>query len=343
MKYLSESTSNNQREINQQLIKSTIEDEEFWQLICTYINDTECHSYSKEDLLNTNLSQLFQIPQVIENNTVMYNDSIWHSFLIDENKILAIVNFVVQNSTVFYTISESYTHEINSAESATLQMYFYNDSFCCNGIKSGRQAVIEGVNKIDLNEISSNSKSVSQEIAEIFQTRSVTNISGGEILSDYPVFYQGTAPLCWAGTIASMVKYEYPSTYSNITISDVCSAINCYSGANWDQIKNALKYYFKSPYSVDTVESYLTKAQIRTAIGNNDPALMSSLNSNGEGAYITALIGYQETYDSMRIKIMNPGTGAQEWGNYRTASPFTYTYNGDTYKWDKSIRLLYIL
>ncbi len=156
------------------------------------------------------------------------------------------------------------------------------------------------------------------------------------------MFYQGSTSLCWAGTIASMVKYEFPTEYSDIGIVDVCIAIDCFTGATWDQIKEALGFYFKSPYKVDEVESYLTKSQIKTAIGNNDPALMSSLNSKGEGAHITALIGYQESStNSMRIKIMNSGTGVLEWGNYCTSAPYTFAYNGDTYTWDKSIRLLY--
>jgi len=42
----------------------------------------------------------------------------------------------------------------------------------------------------------------------------------------------------------------------------------------------------------------------------------------------------------MSVKIMNPGTGKLEWGNYST-SAFSYSYNNETYKWDKTIRLLY--
>ena len=171
--------------------------------------------------------------------------------------------------------------------------------------------------------------------------KNVINIPYGKELNNYPVIPQYTTPLCWACTIASMVKYEFPTTYQSISKYDVCKVAKCYTGAEWDKIILALKYYFKKPYVILEEEDYLTKSEIIEVIGNDDPALMSSLNPKQTSAHITALVGYRDIYSNMAIKIMNPGTGKLEWGNYSNNAPFSYAFNGERYTWDKSIRLYY--
>lgn len=341
--------------INVEDITGKIESEDFKQLLLTYVSDGEVYSCSEADLRAANISQAFQIPDIDGAGNADYGNKIWYSPVIKDNQVLAVITFVADGD-VSCTISEGYadilTQLAHESSDGTVRLFAMNGHlYGASGstvydLNDGEQADITCP---DIAEISllngSSAESKSNEmplynIGMLINGRTVENITSGKQLKNYPVFAQGSTNLCWAGTIASMVKYEFPSQYSRIVINDVCKAVNYYDGAAWDIIIKGMNYYFKSPYVPTLIETPLTRDQVKVVIQNDDPGLMSSLNPSGSSAHITALIGYKDTPSGMSVKIMNPGTGKLEWGNYST-SAFSYAYNNETYTWDKTIRLLY--
>ena len=344
-------------EIDQADVMNTIQSEDFKQVLFTYVQDGETHDCTEEDLRSAYICPAFQVADIDAAGQVDYKNEIWYSPVMKDGKIISLITFV-GGDTISCTFSQGYTEILNflnemSADGG-IQLFSMSGHLygAANGtvydLNSGEKAEIicPEIEKIYIqtdNEVALEEDSYimpSYSIGTLLGSRMVEDISSGKQLKDYPVFAQGSTSLCWAGTIASMVKYEFPNQYSNITIGDVCKAVNHYEGANWDKIKEAMNYYFKAPYVPTYIETPLTRDDVKVVIQNNDPGLMSSLNPSKSSAHITALIGYKDTPSGMSVKIMNPGTGALEWGYYST-SAFSYAYNNETYTWDKTIRLMY--
>lgn len=158
---------------------------------------------------------------------------------------------------------------------------------------------------------------------ELSTQRSLVSFSSGKYLGSYPIVAQGSNPWCWAATISSIVRYEQSSTTP--TMYQVQSWAGLSNGATLTQAKNILKHYLSSPYVPTKYGRAMTQNEIKTIIGNNDPALMDA-HSSGSG-HMTALTGYVTSGDLMAIRMMNPGTGQIEWTGYTDYS-FTFSNNG---------------
>lgn len=310
--------------INVEDITGKIESEDFKQLLLTYVSDGEVYSCSEAELRAADISQAFQIPDIDDEGNANYGNRIWYSPIIKDNRVLAVTTFVADGD-VSCTISEGYadilTQLIRESGDGGVRLFAMNGHLYGSSgdtvydMNDGEQVNITcpDIPEIPLiNDSSAESKAGGMpkyNIGMLINNRAVENIPSGKQLQNYPAFVQGSTNLCWAGTIASMVKYEFPSQYSGIAINDVCKTVNYYDGANWDIIKKAMNYYFKSPYLPTLIESPLTRDQVKVVIQNDDPGLMSSLNPSKTSAHITALIGYKDTPAGMSVKIMNPGTG----------------------------------
>jgi len=183
--------------------------------------------------------------------------------------------------------------------------------------------------------------------AERIQVMPVTlkAVPTSKYLSNYQIVGQNINlkqyGICWAASIASMVRFEKPSIYGTITAKDVCDAIgHSYSGATWTDVMNAMNYYFTSPYLPTQLNYVLSSASIRTVINNNDPALMGNILVGGSGAHHTALCGYISGYSSFSIRLMDPAYECFKVST-QSSSGFTFPFGNDTYKWDKTVRLYY--
>lgn len=327
---------------NLELISSEMRKEEFLELLAVYVQDTEAHGYTKEEMLDSYLGNLYQIPVVTETNEIIYNNNIWHCPIINSGKVMANIDFVIKSNKVFCSISGAYADEMNEYIGKNRVMFFYNDKFICRDTLSGKLDLDNTITEQNFNLTKcDDDKKISTILGNKVEVLSVMYDVEPYILSNYPIRSQGNQPLCWAATIASMVAYEFPSEYSNISMYDVCAVVNCYEGASWDKIQAAMNHYFTSPYVPTAIGASLTREQIQTVIHNNDPALMDSITDDGTSAHATALIGYQITSGSMRVRMMNPATGQEAWTYYDPADKVVYSMNGNEYTWFATIRLLY--
>lgn len=168
----------------------------------------------------------------------------------------------------------------------------------------------------------------------------------GDYLDTYQVVAQGSLPICWAATVASMLRWELPSVYGSYSATDVCDALgHTYTGASVSLIDDYLTTLL-TPYNnnyIPTYQSYAyQESTIRTIINNEDPAYMSSYGATG-GRHGTALCGYLKySDDTFAIRIMNPGTGAFQLSDRAYSSTtFRYAYNGTYFTWDNSVRFYY--
>jgi len=116
-------------------------------------------------------------------------------------------------------------------------------------------------------------------------TAAIARASGSSYLSNYPIVDQkvnGTQRgLCWAATVASMCRFEKPSSYGTLTAKQVADymGIGYDSGGTNANAKKALSHYLSSPYS-PTTTSVLSDDAIKTVINNADPAYMRNKKSD---------------------------------------------------------------
>ena len=174
---------------------------------------------------------------------------------------------------------------------------------------------------------------------------SIKAVPTSKYLTNYSIVGQkinGTQyGICWAASIASMVRFEKPSIYGTLTAKDVCDAIgHSYSGATWTEIMSAMNYYFTSPYIPTQLNYVLSSTSIKTVINNNDPALMGNVLVGGSDAHHTALCGYVSGYSSFSIRLMDPAYECFKLST-QSSSGFTFPFGSSTYKWDKTVRLYY--
>ena len=174
----------------------------------------------------------------------------------------------------------------------------------------------------------------------------------GDYLDEYEIVGQGSDPICWAATIASMLRWELPSVYGGYTATDVCDALNHSYTAEYDNIVAGYLTSFLTAYNSNYWPRYeentYSQSGICTIINNEDPAYMSAAGaSSGSGRHATALCGYLFfSDDTFAIRIMNPGYNGGV-GTFQlsdraySSTTFRYAYNSTYYTWDRSIRIYY--
>ncbi len=175
-------------------------------------------------------------------------------------------------------------------------------------------------------------------------------VTGTSSLSNYPIVDQkvdGTQyGLCWAATVASMVQFEKPSVYGDLTAQNVADymRIDYDEGGTNSESKEALEHYLGGRYVPTIKNDVLTQEQIKMAIDNIDPAYMQCRRPNGFLRYkyhAVAMIGYDFTSNYTRIEIMDPAYECFKYCTMGSDGDWTFAFGSYTYTWIKTIRLLY--
>lgn len=214
---------------------------------------------------------------------------------------------------------------------------------------------------VDLAAITSSSLTANAEYTTLGETSFVTcvetradvnssAVTGTKSLTNYPIVDQiidgEQYGLCWAATVASIVRFEKPTLYGSLTAKDVADymEIGYDEGGTNAESKEALEHYLGSPYAPTLKSDVLTQAQIKTAIDNIDPAYMQCRRPNGFLRYkyhAVAMIGYDFTSNYTRIEIMDPAYACYKYCTMDSNDNWTFAFGAYTYTWIKTIRLLY--
>ena len=159
-----------------------------------------------------------------------------------------------------------------------------------------------------------------------------------------------------AASIASILRYELPSTHGSITAmqvrdrimsvypSDITYDINgIYNeGRNPIQARKYLEYYLPSSYSPTYYSTALSMYKVRTIIDGDDPMYLScgAYNASGKriGGHAVAWYGYKDVPGYQSIYIMNSGT-AQLSSASNNSGKFQFSYNNKTYTWERTVTI----
>ena len=328
--------------------------------ICLYLSDSEASGLCRSDIYELYYGPVFNIPRINDDLTVTIPDNLCYCPIIMDERIVALLRFCyTDDGGLQYVISAGYCDILNGIENE--KVFFYEQSLYAEHLvhkDHGNEQLLDVIEELPVLEHSSLVSRSGLSIGEMIDSmgtgnhsveamfsyigtgtispNSVVSFPNGKRLGNYPVVAQGDNPWCWAATISSIVRYEQSS--STPSMADVQSYAGLSYGATLTQAKNILSHYLTSPYIPTKYGRAMIQNEIKTIIGNNDPALMDA-HSSGSG-HMTALNGYMTIDDTMAIRMMNPGTGQFEWTGY-TFYAFTFSYNGKTWYWDGTVRLLY--
>lgn len=169
-------------------------------------------------------------------------------------------------------------------------------------------------------------------------------------LSNYPIVDQDVGGvqrgLCWAATVASMCRFEKPSTCGSLTaqnVADYCGIGYDAGGTNSDAIY-ALNHYLGSPY-VPTDTGVLSTSSIQTVINNIDPAYMQCSRQSGFwpwqfSYHAVALTGYNYTSGYV-IRLMDPAYECFKASTRASNGSWSFAFGDTSFTWYRTVRLLY--
>lgn len=167
----------------------------------------------------------------------------------------------------------------------------------------------------------------------------------GDYLDGYRTVAQGSYDICWAATVASMVRWHKPTVYPNLSATQVCTKIgHKYTSGSVNDTLSALSSYLPiSTYSYKYLGDSMTRVQIREHINNEKPAAMfawpADVQPGSTIGHATALNGYLTWSDGMfSPRYMNPGTNTNEHCYLQKyGDDFFYQYNSKRYKWSSGL------
>lgn len=146
---------------------------------------------------------------------------------------------------------------------------------------------------------------------------------------------QGNYNLCWAASVATVVRYRNYSNYSTLTAKQVADkvGIGYNTGANPDQTKNALEKYSISYTNASAGQ--ISYAVYKTNIFSQYPVLIFAYPSSGMGHTVTG-IGYTTYGGINQITFYNPATNTTSSVEYKTGGT-TFTHNNTKHTWKYTV------
>ena len=316
--------------VNQELVSS-----DFIAILYEYVCSGFAPKCSIDDLLGSVYGEVYKIPNYNTEQGLILATDIWYCPVLNNGKMLLLNRFYFIEGELLYTVSCGYTEVFNMEESQSAKWLFDEEGSLRSCLPGS--FLYENIPEMDPFELNTEVESTIGELCGS-DMRSVVSNSINVYLYPYPTKQQPGQNTCWAAAIASMVAYEYPSTYGNITATDVCFAVNHYTTAPWSTVMSALGYYFVYPYYTLThITSYLSFNQMQNAIANDDPVYVMGLGNNNTVAHAVALMGYYKNGNKRAMEYMNPDTHAIEVGTLASAPPLSFTSSNITYSWSETV------
>lgn len=352
--------------------------ENFGNLLASVIERSERYGIENSDFSNFGLLQPISIVDLSDDATVATSDNVIHLPVVDDaGNIVLVFDIITTENGVTCTLGADFALLLNTVKQdggTTVSLYQDGYSiyavtdigiFAQNGqnVKLADEQQANVLANIPLTvdaetsayslysvnteytELAFNALNIAMENSGIAPAE--TAVTGSNSLSNYPIVgqYVGDTQygLCWAATVASIVRFEKPSTYGSLTAQNVADymKIGYDDGGTNSEAKEALAYYLGSSYSPAVKSSVLTQSAVKTLIDGTDPAYMQCRRPNGLLSYkyhAVALIGYDFTSSSTQIEIMDPAYECYKDCTYSDGD-WTFAFGSYTYTWIKTVTI----
>lgn len=332
-------------------------------LISILLETPEALGISPNDVKDAVIGDDFSISQLSGSILSEVKDILYWP-IISNNQIIALITLIKYNGELSASIGKDFSEELTNMiyENEGNLALFSNEQniYCVNNESEVSEVFIASdldattfsttiLSEITYDSTCNNNNVISydniltstENIADYLISNETRATSSYLYLTDYPIVYQGSLPICWAATVAAMVIYEV-SSINNLTATQVCNAINhSYTGGSNADIINALNHYLPSIYVPTEYSRAMTKSEIQVIINNNDPACMLSQDINSTSRHATSLCGYRISGSSFQIRLMDSAYECFKFSTYSSTNGFRFAFGNTQYEWDSTIRLMY--
>lgn len=268
------------------------------------------------------------------------NEEVYYFPVITENKVIYVISVI--NTSDGLTMSGSYelvniiNDKMNDStliiydENETIRTYDVTDSEY-EEIVEQTSEYLDNMSIVNLDKI--HKKNAKKEEYTPSYSYNVTsgNVTG-KICSTYNFKSQGSLPICWAASVATIVNYM---NGTNISAKQVCNDMNLpYKGKDIYIKQKALCLY---GLIFTKTDAQLSWSQIKDNINKKSLIAASTFAESGVGHAIT-IHGYKyyAPVSEKYIYFWNSGNSSVEVAIYKTAGT-TYTYNGKTFTWTRTL------
>lgn len=354
--------------------------ENFGNLMNSVMERSERYGIANSDFADFEMLQPINIIDISENaESVATSHSIVHLPIVDDaGRIVLVFDIITTENGVTCTLGKDFAPLLNAVKQdggntvVLLQDGYSIYAVADNGIYVQKGQRISDVSEQQAN-ILANIPAVVQSEATTYSLNSVnteytqlaadsltmatesssvspaeTAITGSYSISDdYPIVGQYVGEdqygLCWAATVASIVRFEKPYTYGTLTAQNVADymEIGYDDGGTNSDAKEALAHYLGSSYSPTVKNSVLSQADIKSLLDGNDPAYLQCRRPDGFLSYkyhAVAMYGYNFTSTSTQIEIMDPAYECYKDCTY-SSGDWTFAFGSYTYTWIKTVRI----
>lgn len=366
--FATENTSNTATEIT----------ENFGNLLASVIERSEQYGIGNSDFSNFGILQPISIIDLSDDAGVATSDNVIHLPVVDDmGNIVLVFDIITTENGVTCTLGADFALLLNTVkQNGGTTASLYQDGYSIYAVTDIGVFVQNGQNvkladeqqanmlanipvTVDAETSAYSLYSVNSEYTQLASTAltiamenngiapAETAVTGSKSLSNYPIVgqYVGDTQygLCWAATVASIVRFEKSSTYGSLTAQNVADymKIGYDDGGTNSEAKEALAHYLGSSYSPAVKSSVLTQSAIKTLIDGTDPAYMQCRRPNGILSYkyhAVALFGYNFTSSSVQIEIMDPAYECYKDCTYSDGN-WTFAFGSYTYTWIKTVTI----
>ena len=352
--------------------------ENFGNLLASVIERSERFGIENSDFSNFGVLQPISIIDLAEDAAVATANEVVHLPVVDDaGNIVLVFDIITTDNGVTCTLGSDFAMLLNTVkQNGGTTVSLYQDGYSIYAVadigvfvQNGQNVKLADEQQVDMlagipatvyaetptynlysvnngyTQLASAALTIAMENDDVAPAE--TAITGSESLDNYPIVgqYVGDTQygLCWAATVASIVRFEKPSTYGSLTAQNVADymEIGYDDGGTNSESKEALAHYLGSSYSPVVKSSVLTQSAIKTLIDGTDPAYMQCRRPNGFLSYkyhAVALIGYNFTSSSTQIEIMDPAYECYKDCTYSDGD-WTFAFGSYTYTWIKTITI----
>jgi len=290
---------------------------------------------------------------VIYNSETDVKDEIYYYPVVNLDKIVLVISAIHTSRGWCVSASDEmvdFLNKIHYLSSDHYLLYFYNDELKVRNERDldnaatdfeknsyfeclqdmAKQMVSREPANINKIVYESNHKCIEESYTPAYSTDNMVGAKGSRICSLYNAKGQGSDPICWAASVATIVNYRKGTNYS---ARDVCDKEGTgYIGADISTKKKALKDY---GITYKQTNAQVGWSSILSNIDAKYPIAMSAFDSSSNG-HSTVLYGYTVTSNGSYITVFNPGTNNTVTLQYKSTGT-TFSYNNRTWTWTKSL------
>lgn len=329
------------------------------------------------------LGKSFQFANYDASRSITFSDNIRYFPVCSGKTIVAILSMCKYEGEISCTIGKDYAEKLNNLLNSGIEsLAFVDDNQTLYMVDSSNVAYLIGsynikiktvpsdkvINKYKYSQVGQSKSQVSRKTSTEYNDNTlsgfavdssliksqsvatVTTVTKNLAVPNVGQYVNGVMKnICWASTMASIVRYKRPATYPSLTGQQVCDylGVGYDNGQDWPVITLGYTHYLGTSYSVySVVNSALSMSDIISRIDAGNPSAMSSSSTSGTQYHHTVLCGYSYKSDgsSKSITIMNPGEGGTAGGKqtatYGSAGKFTFTYGGFVYIWNATLNII---